>query len=311
MEEQLYSAPLGYLVMDKNLKIIEMNKMMREMANVKSESVPTHMHSLLTMASRVYFQTYFIPTIITHGAVDEMFLKLKSSEGPIPVLMNTKKRNDLFECAFMQVSVRNEYEKELLDAKREAEWISLATTEANRKLQGLLDEVECKQSELNVLNERLKEMTITDVLTGLKNRRYLEEWLQNFSEDRSLALLMIDIDFFKRINDTFGHHAGDAVLKDLAAVLADVIGDAGFAVRLGGEEFVGVLWKTELQEAGMMAEKIRRNIEKYDGFPQPITVSIGVASATGSTPYADLLAEADAALYDSKNKGRNRVTLAV
>ncbi len=307
MEEQLNFAPVGYLVMDQELKIIEMNRTMIEMSHLVS--VPTHMHDLLTIASRVYFQTYFIPAIITHGAVSEMFLRLKGPDGPIPVLMNTRKRNELFECAFMQVPIRNEYENELLNAKREAEQISQATAEANSQLQLLLDEVECKREELDVMNERLKELTITDVLTGLKNRRYLEEFLPDIIQESGLALLMIDIDYFKKVNDTFGHHAGDVVLKELADVLADTIATAGFAARLGGEEFVAVLPQMELSEAQEIAEKIRFNVEMHDWPYQPITVSIGVASNSDCNSFPDLLNEADTALYNSKNAGRNRVSV--
>ncbi|WP_281864762.1 GGDEF domain-containing protein [Planomicrobium okeanokoites] len=307
MEEQLNFAPLGYLVMDQELKIIEMNRTMFEMSHLVS--VPTHMHDLLTIASRVYFQTYFIPAIITHGAVSEMFLRLKGPEGPIPVLMNTKERNGFFECAFMEVPIRNEYENELLNAKREAEQISHATAEANSELQLLLDEVKYKQEELNIMNGRLKEMTNTDVLTGLKNRRYLEEFLPGLIAESNLTLLIIDIDFFKRINDTFGHHAGDVVLKELAEVLTRTIGDDGFAARLGGEEFVAVLPIVELSEAQKIAEKIRFNVEMHDWPYQPITVSIGVASNSDCNSFPDLLNEADTALYNSKNAGRNRVSV--
>lgn len=308
MDRQLDAAPVGYLVMDEGLRIIEMNEMMMDMTAV--EAVPAHMHELLTIASRVYFQTYFIPAIITHGAVSEMFLRLKSPAGPVPVLMNTRKRNGLLECAFMQVPVRNEYETELLNSKREAEQISKATEEANSQLKQVLEEVECKQAELNVLNERLKELTVTDPLTGLKNRRYLEEFLPDLIRSGSLSLLMVDIDFFKRVNDTYGHPAGDQVLKELADLLAETIGKTGFAARLGGEEFVAVLHETDLAAAEKLAEEIRQNVESYKWSFQPITVSIGVAGSIGNKSFAELLSLADSALYLSKNNGRNRVTVA-
>lgn len=308
MEEQLDVAPVGYLVMDHGLRIIEVNKTMAEMTGL--ETSPSHMHDLLTIASRVYFQTYFIPSIMTHGAVSEMYLSLKSSAGPVPVLMNTRKRNGLFECALMQVPIRNEYENELLNAKREAEQVSQATAEANGKLTALLGEVECKQSELNVLNSRLKELTVTDVLTGLKNRRYLEEFLPELIKEGQTAILMIDIDFFKQVNDTFGHHAGDIVLKSLAGVLEVAIGEAGFAARIGGEEFVAVLRSVDQANAEGLAEHIRERVELHDWPYQPITVSIGVAVLKAGNSLSELLQHADAALYNSKNEGRNRVTVA-
>ena len=308
MEEQLELAPVGYLVMDHGLRIVEMNKTMFEMTGL--ETSPSHMHDLLTVASRVYFQTYFIPSIMTHGAVSEMYLSLKSSAGQVPVLMNTRERNGLFECALMQVPVRNEYENELLNAKREAEQVSRATAEANRKLTTLLNEVECKQSELNVLNSRLKELTVTDVLTGLKNRRYLEEFMPDLLKEGEMAILMIDIDFFKKVNDTFGHPAGDNVLKSLAGVLEASIGNAGFAARIGGEEFVAVLPSVGLIKAEAHAEQIRRSVELHDWPYQAITVSIGVAKVAAGNSLSELLGLADAALYNSKNGGRNRVTVA-
>lgn len=308
MDQQLDLAPAGYLVMDEELKIVEMNKSMLEMTNI--EFAPMHMHDLLTIASRVYFQTYFIPAIITHGTVSEMFLKLKSPEGQIPVLMNTNKRNGFYECVFMQVHVRSEYEIELLNAKREAERISQETAAANKHLTLLLEEVENKQTELNVLNERLKELTVTDPLTGLKNRRYLEEFLPGFSNRNGLAFLMIDIDFFKLVNDTFGHHAGDEVLKELAVLLSETIGDAGFAVRIGGEEFAVVLPQTDLAIAARIAEKTRQKVESHVWPYKSITVSIGIAWNAGGGSGSELLNRADEALYISKNKGRNRVTIA-
>lgn len=307
MDRQLDLAPVGYLVMDESLRIIEMNKMMMEMTTV--EAAPAHMHELLTTASRVYFQTYFIPAIITHGAVSEMFLRLKSSNGPVPVLMNTFKRNELLECAFMQMPVRNEYETELLNAKKEAETISQATAEANAQLKSLLSEVESKKDELNLLNERLQELTVTDALTGLKNRRYLEEFLPKRVNGGSTVILMIDIDFFKKVNDTFGHHAGDVVLQNLALLLEEVLANAGYAARLGGEEFVAVLPLIDLEDAGEIAEKIRRRVELHDWLYQPITVSVGVAEVAEGNTLSEMLKQADVALYNSKNTGRNRVTV--
>lgn len=307
MEEQLDLAPVGYLVMDHGLQIKEMNKTMAEMTGLHTS--PSHMHDLLTIASRVYFQTYFIPSIMMHGSVSEMYLSLKSPDGPVPVLMNTRRRNGLFECALMQVPVRNEYENELLNAKRGAEQISRATAEANRKLTVLLEEVESKQSELNVLNGRLKELTVTDVLTGLKNRRYLEEFLPLLIEEGQTAILMIDIDFFKKVNDTYGHYAGDIVLKELAEVLEAEIGSAGFAARIGGEEFVAVLPGIGITQAEALAEKIRQNVELHKWPYEPITVSIGVSQNSTGHSLSEFLQDADAALYHSKKSGRNCVTV--
>src|SRR5690606_13916771 len=171
VEQQLDRAPCGYLVLDQDLRIVEMNKTLQNMTGTKN---PQHMHDLLTIASRVYFQTYFTPSIKMHGTVNEMFLTLKSDSGPMPVLMNTTEQDGFYECALIQMSVRGEYEKELLLAKRNAEQINQETVEAYEKLQVLMAEVECKQQELMDLNLELQQLATTDQLTGLKNRRYLE-----------------------------------------------------------------------------------------------------------------------------------------
>jgi sigma-B regulation protein RsbU (phosphoserine phosphatase) len=122
------------------------------------------------------------------------------------------------------MKVRDEYENELLLAKRNAERILRDTDEAYLKLQGLMKEVEGKQQELVELNNQLKELATTDPLTGLKNRRCLQENIvENIElskkEHTAFSLLLIDVDFFKRVNDTYGHPIGDAVLQELAKKL--------------------------------------------------------------------------------------------
>lgn len=309
MDEQLNLAPFGYLVIDRTNRIIEMNQAMREMAG--TERTPVHVHDLLTVASRVYFQTYFMPSITLHGKVNEMFLTLKSADGPVPVLMNAAERNGFFECAMIGMTVRDEYEKELLLAKREAERINRETADAFAKLKALLSEVECKQGELEELNESLYQLAALDPLTGLKNRRSLETLLEELTGKAEggmeLALLAVDIDFFKRVNDTYGHQMGDAVLQELAWKLEAEIGDRGVVARLGGEEFVIVLPQKGQEAAVELAEGVRRGLEKAEWLNVSITVSIGVAAFMPGDDPATLFERADKALYEAKSAGRNRV----
>ncbi|MCP2034082.1 sigma-B regulation protein RsbU (phosphoserine phosphatase) [Planomicrobium sp. HSC-17F08] len=313
MEEQLNQAPFCYLVIDENYRIVEMNAAMQDLLGTERR-MPTHVHELLTIASRVYFQTYFMPSITLHGRVDEMFLTLKTADGTVPVLMNTIKRNGFYECAMIPMTIRGEYEKELLMAKRNAEKIREETAEAYAKLQNLMAEVEQKQRELEELNANLQQMTTVDPLTGLKNRRYLEgamsEMAGQAEAGRPLALLMVDIDFFKRINDTYGHQIGDAVLQELAWKLLHEANGIGIAVRLGGEEFVIILPDADKQKAQVFAEQLRGKIEHGEWLHVAITISIGVAAYEPGDNADSLFARADAALYASKNAGRNRVTVA-
>jgi two-component system cell cycle response regulator len=166
------------------------------------------------------------------------------------------------------------------------------------------------------------EMAITDALTGLHNRRYMESHLGTLAEQaasrgKPLALMMLDIDFFKSINDSYGHDAGDDVLREFAVRVRKSIRGIDLACRYGGEEFVIVMPETDLHVAGMVAERLRRSIA---GEPFAVnkgskrievTISIGLATLElKGEPIADVLKRADTALYRAKNDGRNRVVAA-
>ncbi|WP_239457182.1 GGDEF domain-containing protein [Planococcus versutus] len=308
MEQQLDRAPCGYLVLDEELRVVEMNSTLRNLTSVKN---PQHIHDLLTIASRMYFQTYFTPAIKMHGTVNEMFLTLKSAAGHMPVLMNAVEQNGVYECALIQMSVRGEYEKELLLAKRNAEKINRETVEAYEKLQHLMSEVENKQQQLIDLNSTLQQLSVTDSLTGLKNRRYLEERLHDLllqaQNGRKVALLMLDIDYFKQVNDTYGHQIGDTVLQELAQHLEMEVGTIGIVARLGGEEFVVVMPDSGIEEGLAMADSLCKHIEVADWMHVPITVSIGVAVYASGDEVGSLLSRADSFLYNAKANGRNCV----
>lgn len=167
------------------------------------------------------------------------------------------------------------------------------------------------------LRENLRYQSIRDPLTGLYNRRYLEDFLfkQLHQAERtkaSFAILMLDLDHFKKINDSFGHDAGDLVLKELGQILNGDIRLGDIAARYGGEEFVLLLYDVDAKAAKMKAEHLRSTISKLqvkDG-AQPvgqITVSIGISIYPDDAKSpAELIDAADKALYQAKNKGRNK-----
>ena len=171
-------------------------------------------------------------------------------------------------------------------------------------------------------NARLEQLAQTDPLTQLLNRRALTERIAAEMErtlryDSTMALLMIDLDHFKRVNDTYGHLVGDDVLRDVAPLLSDTIRTADIVARYGGEEFLVLLPETDDAGAESFADRIRRAIETHpfasDSLPEPLrlTASIGVAvyPAARIESVEDLFARADAALYRAKADGRNRVRL--
>jgi two-component system, cell cycle response regulator len=166
---------------------------------------------------------------------------------------------------------------------------------------------------LLLVQQKLVRMAMLDPLTNLLNRRaFLDSATPALvlAEKLSapLSLLMIDIDHFKRVNDTYGHHAGDEVIRKLAARLGEISTISG---RLGGEEFAVVLEMTSEQEAVAIAEALRLEVAGWrftqDEYGLSITTSIGVAQHKADEAIPDLLKRADVALYTAKNAGRNRV----
>lgn len=163
------------------------------------------------------------------------------------------------------------------------------------------------------------EMAVVDTLTGLNNRRYLETHLpamvsKSTSRGRALSLMVLDIDHFKKVNDTYGHDAGDDVLRGFSQRVKRVIRQADLMCRLGGEEFIVAMPDTPIEIAEKVAERVRAAVQgdkfAIDGGDRsiPVTVSIGLAVTQGDNAIDGLFKRADKALYRSKNEGRNRVT---
>jgi len=174
------------------------------------------------------------------------------------------------------------------------------------------------QKELMETNRRLELLSITDGLTKLYNHRYFQdELLRAFDESqryqRPLSLAMVDIDFFKKVNDTYGHAVGDEVLKAVSRMFQQSIRSTDLAARYGGEEFAVMMPETELQDAITFAEKIRSLVESAEvptaAGPLRITVSIGVSTVphTRIRTAHEVVVAADRALYRAKKNGRNQV----
>ena len=167
---------------------------------------------------------------------------------------------------------------------------------------------------------RFRQSAHEDALTGLRNRAALEERLADERHRfhryrRPVSLLVLDLDHFKRINDTWGHPAGDAVLQRVADIVRATIRDADVAFRFGGEELVVLLPETMLLPARDVAERVRKAVGmaliEWGGHHIPVTLSVGVSSCPETVQDPDrLLRSADEALYASKRAGRNRVTVA-
>lgn len=173
-----------------------------------------------------------------------------------------------------------------------------------------------QQRELLAANGKLESLATYDGLTNAKNRRAFneklaEEWSRAQRYGTPLSLVMFDVDKFKTYNDTFGHQAGDEVLKLLVRTVMGLVRATDFFARYGGEEFALILSNTDAEGAYILADRLRERIEKAKWKERPVTSSFGVSSLDfGMTSGEDLIEAADKALYLSKERGRNRVTQA-
>ena len=170
---------------------------------------------------------------------------------------------------------------------------------------------------INFMYSHTRHLSLTDPLTGLYTRRHLDsnlerEFLRAKRYKNDLSIAVIDIDFFKKVNDTYGHLCGDYVLKEVAYMILDTLRKTDMVFRYGGEEFVAILTETPLDKAVIPLERLRNTVEKYpfeyNGTRFQVTISIGASSTQTETENAsEFLDHADKALYSAKNQGRNQV----
>lgn len=175
------------------------------------------------------------------------------------------------------------------------------------------------QETLKLKNQELERLSTTDSLTGVYNRNYLNstlenEWLRSSRQEITLGCLIIDVDYFKEINDTYGHKTGDLVLKKVADLISGLLRRIDFLCRYGGDEFVIILAKSTKDGLLTVGEKIRKAVENHTyvkGKDLKVSVSIGGISILGNTlkKPEDIISLADEALYEAKKKGRNRVVI--
>ncbi len=174
--------------------------------------------------------------------------------------------------------------------------------------------------QINFMYSRTKYLSLTDELTGLSNRRCFDnsfdkEFLRAQRYKNNLTLVMFDIDFFKQVNDTYGHQCGDYILKQVANAALQTFRKTDTVFRFGGEEFIVILTETNIQQALIPLERFRKTIETlnltYQGQQINITVSIGACQLTDDIDSKEkFIEETDIALYKAKKEGRNKTVLA-
>lgn len=243
--------------------------------------------------STVNFETKFLKK-------DKSIVWVDICAGPV---YNNKGDFETIEGFMLDITEKKTAQDELLEYQKHLEDLVEIRTE----------EIEEKNRKIVKINEELKKLSITDKLTGLFNRNKLDEVLEHEHYRASrygsrYSLIMIDIDFFKSVNDTFGHLTGDTVLVEISAILKDSIRKVDTVGRWGGEEFIIVCPETSLEGAVAIAEKIREKVAgKVLKVVEHKTVSLGAASYKKGETLDDIIKRADDSLYRAKKNGRNRV----
>jgi diguanylate cyclase (GGDEF)-like protein len=240
-----------------------------------------------------------VPIIMVTAATESKELQMAFAAGATDYITKPLRRVKLVARVHSVLTLKHErdcrkvYEQELLKVKRQLEKV----------------------------NEELKNLSYFDGLTGIANRRSFDEsldleWKRGLRNQISLSLIMIDIDFFKSYNDTYGHQSGDKCLKLVAITISDILKRTGDLVaRYGGEEFVIFLPGTGTEGAAAVAERMRDKVEALgiehvnSSIGDRVTISLGVATIIPklNTSARELIAAADLALYQAKHEGRNRV----
>lgn len=317
----LDELPCGLMRVSEQGIVLHINQTLLEwLGYQRSELEQMHIDVLFSPATRMFYLTSILPLLQHQRTATEMYLRLKNSDGEeVPALLNGECQmvngGKVYDFALMAIQKRHLFEEQLLNARLTAEQAVLAQEQAFRELEDTRQALEDKQRQLMELNRQLEIMATTDPLTGLANRREFETALKAHLADwkrhnRPFTLALIDVDFFKQINDTFGHDQGDQVLADVAAVLSREARETDFVARIGGEEFAVLLAQTRQHEARPLADRLRQGVQNrtLDSFPGDtrVTISIGIAQASPDDTTTSLFSRTDQALYAAKNAGRNR-----
>jgi len=259
---------------------------------------------------------YFRRQAIHYGFnIDEYLRALDKvpiiSKERVEYLMRFFKR---FLGLIVQIGEENLRRRQAELATREArEQLEVKVEERTRELNQALNEVGDLAVQLSTALSQVEKLAVTDSLTETFNRRKFDEAVLQEHRlvqggQRPFSVIMFDVDFFKQVNDNFSHSVGDRVLQHLCRVVRGLVRHADLLIRWGGEEFLILLPATFLNEAALLAERIRIEVEQEEFVEQiHITISLGVAQFHAEDSIDSLLKRVDAALYQAKQQGRNRV----
>ena len=241
------------------------------------------------------------------------WLKLNQDTRGIPIIMLTAQGSTTDKVTSLTAGADDHLTKPYNESELGARIYACLRTKA------LQDELREKNHQLEEVLSRVEILAVTDPLTQLYNRRHFESLIENEFATTSrykspASCLMIDVDFFKQVNDQYGHRAGDTVLKEIAQIIKGCLRKVDTVARWGGEEFVVLLPRTKKEDALIVAEIILKAISAHSfaGINKQVTVSIGIASMPDpSIDSSEKLVDAsDSAMYEAKGSGRNKIIIA-
>lgn len=273
------------------------------------------------------FSVAILDYILKDGTAFDLFETLKSSD--IPFIIVTGQGDEELAVKAMREGAYDYLTKDVWGSHIRRMKITIERALEKKVLENLVKERTVQLEEANrkirKANEKLKKLVLLDTLTGIPNYRRFDEvfkleWRRAVRNKRPISVIMIDVDFFKLFNDTYGHQAGDECLQKVARQLKSRCRrPSDLVARYGGEEFIVVLSEIDLEGALVVAEKLRAGVEglkiphKKSEVKKILTISLGCASIIPTTKDkpADLFKTADQALYKSKENGRNRISTKV
>ena len=319
MNTLINQLPCPILLTDATGHILMTNTNLLKLVGGTAEQCKNKtLEDLLPPPSRIFLQTHLWPILYHENLVKEIHMQLYDSQKQrVPVLVNCQRiiRNgqESYYWVFFVAYERSQFEAELLKARSEADQMSENLAQANEQLNILHKQLSLYTKEIEVVNRELSEISQTDPLTGLANRRALHMTVTNWQFHSKVGIpvsvLLIDVDHFKRVNDEYGHDEGDRVLVELARQLQASIRLNDLVVRYGGEEFIIWLPSVDRTRAEFTAQRVHKHIRQVQVAGKPITVSIGVATSLNTLDpglLQELITHADKAVYQAKAEGRNR-----
>ena len=331
-------AASAIVVLNDNGKIVFANKIFNNITGFSQDEIlmkPIHQIMLSPDESTADFIKNISSNVIENtNLIFQMVNKNHEEIWVDMTVKNLKKDSNSCEtsiCIFRDITKEKENElrneeliQELMEVKELQEDNSAQLSillheldDKNLKLEKEISERKKAEKELRESEERFKNLSITDQLTGLYNRRHLQdiariELARCKKKKTPLCVLLMDVDNFKNFNDSYGHSAGDVVLKSVGRIIKESLRDFDSAFRYGGEEFITVLPETEQEEAIKIAEKIRITLSQKNFYPnsgEPVqkTISIGIAQYQSKESLDDMLKRADENMYRAKIQGKNKV----